>query len=128
MQALISRGAMGASSITEAIRSSPVILVCLTSYQVTKELFATEDVRNELTDRLVVQLSTGTPEDAIESKRWFEKFNADYLDGAIWASVKDVGTGNGKLLIGGDKQAWLACHDMLDPLLGNVQYTGGICQ
>ncbi len=124
MQALISRGAIGASSITEAIKSSPVILVCLTSYQITKELFTAEDVRNELTNRLVVQLSTGTPEDAIESKRWFEKFNAGYLDGAIWASVKDVGTDDGKLLIGGDKQAWLACHDKLDPLFGNVQYTG----
>jgi 3-hydroxyisobutyrate dehydrogenase-like beta-hydroxyacid dehydrogenase len=123
-EALISRGAIGASSITEAIKSSPVILLCLNSYKIAKELFETEDVRRELPNRLVVQLSTGTPEDAIESKNWFEKFNADYLDGAILASVKDVGTDDGKLLIGGDQQAWLACHDMLDTLVGNVQYTG----
>ena len=82
---LESAGARVAESLAEAVSRSPIILVCIRDYAATRELFAADEVAAVLTDRCLVQLSTGKPREAIDDKAWFEQFGARYLDGAILA-------------------------------------------
>ena len=67
MKPFLVEGAEGAYKVVEAVMASPVVLICVQDYAITKTLFGTDEVTPHLKDRIIVQLSTGTPNDAAES-------------------------------------------------------------
>jgi 3-hydroxyisobutyrate dehydrogenase-like beta-hydroxyacid dehydrogenase len=121
---LVSRGAQVAASIEEAIKVSRVILVCINNYETTRSLIEQGDASAMLIDRVVVQMSSGTPQEAQLSEEWFQGIGADYLDGAILGSPRDIGTKEGQILIAGKKSSWSECKPILECLAGKFQYTG----
>ena len=76
MKPFLVEGAEGAYNVVEAVMASPVVLICVEDYAITKTLFETDEVTPHLKDRIIVQLSTGTPNDAAESAEWFSQFGA----------------------------------------------------
>ena len=54
-------GAAIADSLAMAVSASPITLVCVRDYAVTRELFAAVEVTAAVADRCIVQLSTGKP-------------------------------------------------------------------
>jgi 3-hydroxyisobutyrate dehydrogenase-like beta-hydroxyacid dehydrogenase len=44
-----------------------------------------------LASRMLVELSTGTPQDARDAEAWARERGADYLDGAIIATPSQIG-------------------------------------
>ncbi len=71
MQPLILDGANSAASLLDAISASPVVLVCVDSYSVTRQIFQQDEALDALRGKVLVQMSTGTPTDAEESEQWF---------------------------------------------------------
>ncbi len=61
MNALVEKGAEGAANVESAVNASRVILVCVDNYAVTREILGSEDVVPLLSDKILIQLSTGTP-------------------------------------------------------------------
>ena len=68
MQPLLAQGASGASSLTDAVQASQVILICVSDYKLTAELFGSEDVSSHLSGRTVVELSSAAPKETVESE------------------------------------------------------------
>ena len=62
MQPLVDVGAAPVATVAAAVGASPVVLVCIDDYPSTRALFEAADVVEKLSGRVVVQLSTGTPQ------------------------------------------------------------------
>ena len=124
MAPLISAGANGAASLGEALKNSPIALICVSNYNMTSDLLGMDDVVENLNGCSIVQLSSGTPREAVESEAWFFDRGASYLDGAILAGPSNIGKDSAQILICGHKQTWDGCKQILGCLAGNLQYIG----
>lgn len=124
MGALIAQGAHGAADVASAVRASPVFLICVDDYAVTRSLFSREDVIAHLSERIVIQLSTGTPREARDSARWFTDHGASYLDGAILGGPKSIGTTDAQILLAGPRAAFDQVEPLVSCLAGNIRYVG----
>jgi 3-hydroxyisobutyrate dehydrogenase-like beta-hydroxyacid dehydrogenase len=121
---LVRKGARQATELVSAITASPVVVVCVDNYQVTREILSTREVRPSLSGRALVQLSTGTPEEARSGERWARESGAEYLDGAILAYPDQMGTPDATVLLAGVETTFRRCEPMLRSLAGGLTYVG----
>lgn len=117
-------GAVPAADLSSAIAASPVALVCVDDYEVTRAILSGPGVRPHLSGRTLVQLSTGTPHQAREGERWARDSGADYLDGAILAYPDQMGTPEATLLVAGAEATFRRCEPLLRSLAGGLTYVG----
>ena len=120
----VDKGAVAAASVNEAIKSSPIVIICVSDYSTTRQLLESDQAQDALNGHIVVQFSTGTPREALESEHWMRDCRAAYLDGAILSSPGDVASQNGRILIGGKEAAWTVVKPVLECLGGSIMYTG----
>jgi 3-hydroxyisobutyrate dehydrogenase-like beta-hydroxyacid dehydrogenase len=123
-ESLVRDGATLAPDVASAVAASPVVLVCVDNYDVTRDIFAGPDVRSRLSGRVLVQLSTGTPQEARDSERWAQNAEAAYLDGAILAYPHQMGTPEAALLVAGMEATFRRCEPLLRSLAGGLTYVG----
>jgi 3-hydroxyisobutyrate dehydrogenase-like beta-hydroxyacid dehydrogenase len=124
MERFVEGGAVGATSASAAIRSSPVVLVCVDDYRVTREILEGDGAGAELANRTLVQVSTGTPREAREAAAWVGRPRGSYIDGAILGGPGSIGTDQALLLFGGPGPAYRRCEPTLRCLGGQVRYLG----
>ncbi len=124
IQPFVTNGATGASCVAAAVQSSPAILVCIDNYATTRRILGTEDVIPNLAGRVLIQLSTGTPEEARESETWLTVNGGAYIDGAIQCYPSSIGTPNARILVAGAQAAFEACEPLLKCLGGDLRYLG----
>ncbi len=124
MQPFIEDGVAAAADEASAIMASPVILICIDNYSATNSILKSEKVTPLLSGRTVVQLSTGTPREALETAEWMKANDVLYLDGAILAGPEDIGTDAAQILLSGDEVAYSNAGGLLDCLTGNLRYCG----
>lgn len=113
-------GARVAASPAEAVRASSIVIVCVLDYEQSAALLAGA----ELTSRTLVQLSTGSPRDARAGEAWARQRGADYLDGAILATPRQIGTAESVILVSGSAQAFERSRGVLSHLAGGISYLG----
>lgn len=121
---LVKAGAHAAPSLAEAVLASPIILVCVDNYAITKQLISQPDVIRNLSGRTLIQLSTGTPKEAREAEAWFKEQGATYIDGAIMEYPSGIGTPKTKILFAGPQGAYHRCEPTLSSLGGGLRYVG----
>lgn len=124
MEPLVALGAQGPSDFVEALAASPRVIVCISDYKTTAELFDRPDVTPVLDGRTIIQLSTGTPKEAKEGEKWFNGVGASYLDGAILCWPRNIGTPSGLILVAGQESAFEDCQTDLQHLAGDLRYLG----
>ncbi len=124
MQPFIDDGVAAAPDIVSAIAASPVVLICIDNYAATNTMLQSDDIVPLLTGRTVVQLSTGTPKEAREASDWMTARDVTYLDGAILAGPKSIGTDDAQILLSGDETAYERAGNLLECLGGTVRYLG----
>jgi 3-hydroxyisobutyrate dehydrogenase-like beta-hydroxyacid dehydrogenase len=112
---LVAQGATLADSVRNAVAASPLVIVCVTDYDVVHELLSPLD-DGVLADRVLVNLTTGTSAQAREMARWAAQRNSLYLDGAIMAIPPVIGTDGAVLLYSGPKLAFDAHESTLRSL------------
>jgi 3-hydroxyisobutyrate dehydrogenase-like beta-hydroxyacid dehydrogenase len=121
---LVEAGARGAESLAAAVEASPIILVCVQDYVVTRDLFGASAIAPRLHGKTMIQLSTGTPREARKAEAWFGKLGASYIDGAIMRYPTGIGTPTTKILFAGPNTAYKACLPTISPLGGGLTYVG----
>lgn len=121
---LVQEGAVLAPSAAAAVSASPIVVVCVHHYQAAKQILDTKEVAAAIAGRVLVQLSTGSPQEAKESEIWAQKHGADYLDGAIQAAPSQMGRSDTPILVSGAKIAFQRGEAVLKTLGGNVTYLG----
>jgi 3-hydroxyisobutyrate dehydrogenase-like beta-hydroxyacid dehydrogenase len=111
---LVVQGAVGADTVTDAVLASPLVIACLLDYEGVHE--ALDASADALSGRALVNLTTGTPDEALAMAAWAVKHGAQYLDGAMMAVPQTVATPDGFFLYSGSKDAFDAHRQALDTL------------
>jgi len=124
MQAFIDDGVDAAADIVAAITASPVILFNIDNYAVSNEILQSAEIAPLLPGRTIVQLSTGTPNEADETATRMSAQQACYLDGAVLCGPEDIGTDTSLILLSGNDEAYSRAGDLLECLGGSVRYLG----
>jgi 3-hydroxyisobutyrate dehydrogenase-like beta-hydroxyacid dehydrogenase len=119
---LMEKGAVLAPSAVAAITASPLIIVCVTNYAAANRILG--DVATELTGKLLVQFTTGSPQEARASETWAHAHHADYLDCAITGSPSSIGTPSAHILLSGREVAFQKAEPTLRLLASNLDYKG----
>lgn len=96
---LVAAGAIRAATLKEAITASSLVIICVFDYQTVMGLL--DSVGDSLEGKVLVNLTTGTPDEAREAARWSEARGADYLDGVIMAGPASIGRPEAMILYGG---------------------------
>jgi 3-hydroxyisobutyrate dehydrogenase-like beta-hydroxyacid dehydrogenase len=123
-QPLVEKGALLAPTIAAAVQASPIVIICVFDYNATYQIFASEEVTAALKDRIVVQLSTGTPQEAREGAVWAKERGIKYLDGAIMATPSQIGRPDTPIFAAGSAEVFATCEPVLKTLAGKLQYMG----
>lgn len=124
MQPFIDDGVAAAPDVVSAVTASSVILICIDNYAATNSMLQSERIAAVLAGRTVIQLSTGTPYEAREASEWMTARNVAYLDGAILAGPRHIGTDDAQILLSGDELAYERANHLLERLGGKVRYLG----
>jgi 3-hydroxyisobutyrate dehydrogenase-like beta-hydroxyacid dehydrogenase len=104
--ALVMREAILAETPAAAIAASPVTLICVYDYDAARGILGREGVDEALRGRLVVNLGTGSPEDARGAESAIARQGGRYLDGAIQAAPSQMGEAGTPILISGPAQVF----------------------
>lgn len=119
-QPLVQQGASYHPDINAAIAASPVIIICVLDYKTSENILDGVSLKG----KVLVQLSTGTPQDARNGETWARSKGADYLDGAILATPQQMGKPDTPIFLSGSEQAYQQSEPALKALAGSLLYMG----
>ncbi|SMD13908.1 NAD(P)-dependent oxidoreductase [Kibdelosporangium aridum] len=108
-------GADHAKTAAEAIAKSPVVIAAVSDHQTARDISGSAKV--------LINLATGTPEQAKETADWAAERGIDYLDGAMLAVPSNIATPEAHFLYSGSKAVFEDNREMLD-LLATSVYLG----
>ena len=121
---LLEHGARLAFSPAEAISESPIVVVCVSDYEIADKFLRTTDCLAALKGRVLVQLSSGSPKLARTTCEWVHLAGASYLDGEIVAYPNQIGGPEAQILIAGDETAYAKAEPLLSILSPLTEYLG----
>ncbi|WP_039913098.1 NAD(P)-dependent oxidoreductase [Cellvibrio mixtus] len=124
-ESLIKQGATFAKNINEALKISPITVMCVFDYAAVTEIFQNIDASSNFAQRTLIQLTTGNPEDARNALLWANAHGINYLDGAIQAAPSQMGQSDTPILLSGEEKIFRAAENLLKILAGNIIYLGG---
>lgn len=122
--ALQTRGAALAGSVSEAVRHSPVVVICVSDYTATTSILDSEGVSQALEGRLVVQLTSGIPKQARALEKRILAAGGRYLDGAIAAWPRQIGGPDAAIVVAGPQDVFAEGEPTLKALAGGLSHVG----
>lgn len=120
-RALAAHGAIHAPTAAEAAAASPLVILCVTDYHAGEALL--DNIGDAVSGRVLVNLSTGTPDQARAMATRVVRHRADYLDGVIQAGPAQIGTPAATLLYAGPRERFND-HEATLGRLGNAAHVG----
>jgi 3-hydroxyisobutyrate dehydrogenase-like beta-hydroxyacid dehydrogenase len=115
---LLDRGARLAATPAEAA-SADVVVSCLSTYDSQQPVLAAA----ALAGRTLVNLTSGTPEQARGVAKWAASEGIEYVDGVIMAVPQGIGTPGARILYSGSEPAFDAQREVLS-VLGEPVFLG----
>jgi 3-hydroxyisobutyrate dehydrogenase-like beta-hydroxyacid dehydrogenase len=113
-----------APSPQAAAKGSAVVLVNVSDYNTTLQLLQAPDVASELSGKILVQLSSGTPQEARRMESWAKQRKITYLDGAIMSYPSGIGTPECTIFYSGAEESFARVKPLLLALGGNPMFVG----
>lgn len=120
--ALVAGGATRTDTAADAVRASEVVVVCLYDYDASRAVLG--PIASELSGRVLLNLTSDTPERSREAAAWAAEHGVDYLDGAILVPVTVIGTADALLFHSGPRAVYERHEETLKVLGGNTVYLG----
>ncbi|WP_233223783.1 NAD(P)-dependent oxidoreductase [Amycolatopsis sp. CA-128772] len=114
---LLDRGARLAATPDEAA-AADVVISCLSTYDIQRP------VLEAASPKVLVNLTSGTPEQARETAKWAASAGIDYVDGVIMAVPQGIGTPGARILYSGQEPVFEAQRGVLE-VLGEPVFLGG---
>lgn len=118
---LAAAGAVVATSVAEAVAASPLVVACLLDHASVHEVL--ELVGDELAGRVLVDVTTTTPNEARELAAWAATHGVAHLDGGIMAVPEMIGQAGAAVLYSGPAAVFDEHRALLD-LWGESAYVG----
>jgi 3-hydroxyisobutyrate dehydrogenase-like beta-hydroxyacid dehydrogenase len=113
-----------APGILAAVKEGDVTVVNISDYESTKELLRHPEIESALRGKILVQLSTGTPDEAREMESWAKSHGIEYLDGAILGNPSDIGKPQIMALYSGSEELFQRVKPMLLAFGDNAIFVG----
>jgi 3-hydroxyisobutyrate dehydrogenase-like beta-hydroxyacid dehydrogenase len=114
-------GAIVASSSSEAIDSSPTIIVCIKTHSDTRQILGTAQ---SLKSKKIIELSTGSAPEAESLFEWMNENGAVGLIGMICTFPRGIGEEDSTIVTVGSESLWSESKPMLTILAGKSSYIG----
>ncbi|MGQ0842250.1 NAD(P)-dependent oxidoreductase [Actinokineospora sp.] len=129
---LVADGAVRAATAAEAVAANELVVLSLTDYQAMYDIFGspgddsvppTGSAAAALAGRVVVNLSSDTPQRTREAATWAAAHGAELVPGGIMVPAGLVGKDGSTVLYSGSKKAFEAHRPTLE-IIGNADYRG----
>jgi 3-hydroxyisobutyrate dehydrogenase-like beta-hydroxyacid dehydrogenase len=120
---LASAGASVADNLPDAVRDSDLVVMCVSDQAAAGELLSGPALTGLLRGRTLVQMTTGTPADGRRNAAWAQPLGIGYVDAAILAYPREIGTADAEIFYCGPA----AADPRLEPVLrglGRVHFLG----
>lgn len=114
-------GSTAAATVPAAVAAGDLVLVVLLDHASVREHL--EPAAAALTGKVLVNLTTTTPNEARDTAAWAAEHGLTYLDGAIMAVPEMIGRPEARLLYSGDQNAYAIARPALETL-GAADYEG----
>lgn len=122
--ALAQLGLRVAPSLKAAALASDVIIVNVSDYGTTQQLLQDPAVTSALAGKILVQLSSGTPQEARHMESWAKQHEISYLDGAIMSYPSGISAPECTILYSGPEEVFNRAKPLLMVLGGNTVFVG----
>jgi 3-hydroxyisobutyrate dehydrogenase-like beta-hydroxyacid dehydrogenase len=113
-----------APSVLEAVGNAEIVIVNINNYESTNQLVRQPAIESALRGKVLVQLSSGTPDEAREMESWARPHGIDYLDGAVMNYPVDIGKPEGTVLYSGSEELFLRLKPVLLAFGANAMLVG----
>jgi 3-hydroxyisobutyrate dehydrogenase-like beta-hydroxyacid dehydrogenase len=113
-----------ASTAAEAIAASDMSIICIADYAGVTELLSDPEARAALSGSTIVNLTTGTPPEAITMGETVAAHGAKYLDGIIASYPSGIGDADCAIVYAGSSTVWDGCAPTLLHLGAASFYVG----
>lgn len=124
---LVAQGATRAANPTEAVGAAGLVILSLTDYQAMYDILdptaGTGAGDDALLGKVIVNLSSDTPERTREAAVWAEGRGARFLTGGVMCPAPMVGTEDAYVYYSGPKETFEA-HEPTLQLIGATRYVG----
>ncbi|TWT05004.1 NAD(P)-dependent oxidoreductase [Reyranella sp. CPCC 100927] len=117
-------GARIAASLDEAVAASDIVVVNVLDYAAADTHLQSPAVSRALGGKLLVQLTSGSPDQARQTAAWADRHDIRYLDGAIMATPNVIGEPFATILYAGDRPTFDVNKAVFDVLGGNMVHVG----
>lgn len=104
-------------SAAEAVAAAPVVIACVSVYDVLRDVL---DGAGDMTGKTLINLTTGSPEEAGEMGRWALDHGVGYLDSVITVYPRHVGNPDAQIMVSGPTRLWLEHQDTIKVLGGSA--------
>jgi len=102
-----------AKGILEAVEQADVVIVNIKNYDSTMQLLRRPEIEPALRGKILVQLSSGTPDEARQMQSWARPLGIEYLDGAIMSYPVGIGKPEGTVLYSGSEELFKCVKPVL---------------
>ncbi|MFY1825977.1 NAD(P)-dependent oxidoreductase [Myxococcus fulvus] len=117
-------GATLAPSAAAAVEASPLVVVCVSDHPSARAILEVPEVTSALSGRTLVQLSSGTPQEARDLQAWARGRGTDLLCGAVLAWPRQIGTEEAAIVLSGSSQVLRRHEGVLRALGGTLTNMG----
>jgi 3-hydroxyisobutyrate dehydrogenase-like beta-hydroxyacid dehydrogenase len=117
-------GARVSTTVEDAVSAAEIVVVNVNDYDTSDRLLRSDEVMKELSGKLIVQLTSGSPRQAREAAAWAGHHGIKYLDGAIMATPNLIGEPACTILYSGLGDQFEKYKPVFLALGGNAIYVG----
>jgi 3-hydroxyisobutyrate dehydrogenase-like beta-hydroxyacid dehydrogenase len=110
--------------VLEAVGNAEIVIVNINNYESTNHLLRQPAIESALRGKVLVQLSSGTPDEAREMESWARPRGIDHLDGAILNYPIDIGKPQGTVLYSGPSELFNRVKPVLLAFGDNAIFAG----
>jgi 3-hydroxyisobutyrate dehydrogenase-like beta-hydroxyacid dehydrogenase len=119
--ALVARGAVLAKSVEDAVAANELVVLSLTDYDAMYTVL--EPASHVLTGRVLVNLSSDTPEKTRSGAQWVSEHGAVHLTGGVTVPPSGIGQPESSTFYSGPREVFEAHRSTLEVLTG-TDYRG----
>ncbi|NEB35380.1 NAD(P)-binding domain-containing protein [Streptomyces sp. SID14515] len=119
---LVARGAVLAPSPADAVAANEAVVISLTDYAAFHAVL--EPAAQALDGRVLLNLTSATPEEARAGARWAAGRGAELLTGGVSASPTGIGQPESYAFYSGPREAFDRHRPVLEALTGRVEHQG----
>lgn len=111
---LVARGAVRAANAADALAANELVILSLTDYDAMYAIL--EPAADALSGRVLVNLSSDTPQKAREAAAWAAGHGAEHLTGGVLTPPSGIGSQDVATLYSGPSQVFEAHREVLEVL------------